>query len=52
MKIHYYVEYYKGQYLVKSKIGNELWGNHETEDKALEQIIFLNSLINSKEVAE
>jgi hypothetical protein len=46
MKIHYYVEYYKGQYLVKSKIGNEVWGNHDTEDKAVSQITFLQELKN------
>ena len=51
MKIRYYIEFHKGQYLVKSKLGNELWGNHDTQDKALAQIIFLDSLQQKKEVA-
>jgi hypothetical protein len=52
MKIRYYIEFYKGQYLVKSKLGNEVWGNHDTQDKALNQIVFLDSLQKVKEAAE
>jgi hypothetical protein len=44
MKIRYYMEQHKGQYLVKSKIGGQVFGTHDTQDAALEQIVWLDSL--------
>lgn len=48
MKVYYYIEQYKGKWLVRSKIGAEIYGSHHTKDKALEHASFLTELKQPK----
>lgn len=45
MKTHYFIEQYNKQWQVRSKIGRQLFGSHNTQQEANQQLTFLESLM-------
>jgi hypothetical protein len=45
MKTHYFIEQYNNKWQVRTKIGRQLFGSHNTQQEANEQLTFLESLM-------